>query len=114
MNRANWHQHGTPIPNDAWAASLSPLPNEGLYRVRTSFTCCEKNCRTFEPGLLVQLGYNGEAQPILFLPEWTGQGLGFPERGSVIDADRLQRLEALTVTQGSSAPPPQPAGGLLH
>ncbi|MFL5320131.1 MAG: hypothetical protein ACJ790_10790 [Myxococcaceae bacterium] len=113
LNRVSFHEHGTPIPDDAWASSLEPLRAEGLYRVKGNFTCCEKNCRTFEPGLLVQLGYNGEAQAILFVPEWTASGLGFPERGSVVDAAPLSELEPLNVAQGS-APAPKPAGGLLH
>src|SRR6185436_5605612 len=58
-NRARWHDRGTPIPDPVWAETLQPLAPEGLYRVRETFTCCEKNCRSFEPELLVQLGYNG-------------------------------------------------------
>src|SRR5688500_15702822 len=55
-NRARWHGQGTPIPDEAWAASLEPLLTEGLYRVLESFPCCPKACRSFEADLLVQLG----------------------------------------------------------
>lgn len=113
LNRASFHEHGFPIPNDEWAATLERLPSEGLYRVTGAFSCCAKNCAQFEPGFLVQLGYNGEGAPILFIPEWTAQGLGIPERGIAIDHERLSRLEPLKVAQGS-APQPKPAGGLLH
>lgn len=99
LNRAQWHRHGATIPNDAWAATLEPLPAEGLYRVREAFHCCEKKCRLFEQDLLVQLGYNGEAMPLLFVPEWTASGLAIPETGTQIDTGRLARLAALKVPE---------------
>src|SRR5262245_7482605 len=52
-NRARWHEHGHTIPSTDWADSLVPLPAEGFYRVREEFTCCAKNCRTYEVDLLV-------------------------------------------------------------
>ena len=42
--------------------------------MRDEFTCCSKRCRTYEPGLLVQLGYDGEARALLFVPEWNDAG----------------------------------------
>ncbi len=98
-NRAQWHDHGHTIPSPAWAATLEPLAAEGFYRVREGFTCCAKRCRTFEPELLVQLGYDGEAHAIVFVPEWTTHGLGLPETGTRIDAAHLARLAALTVAE---------------
>ncbi len=100
LNRAQWHERGHTIPSPEWAASLVPLPLEGLYRVRDAFVCCEKRCRTYEPDLLVQLGYNAEAEPLLFLPEWTSSGLAIPEMGAPIDADRVACLVPLKVTAG--------------
>ena len=47
---------------------------EGLYWVRERFFCCEKRCRAFEANQLVQLGYNGEGDALLFVPEWTPGG----------------------------------------
>ena len=98
-NRARWHKHGTPIPNLSWASTLVPVPAEGLYRVREEFTCCDKRCRTYQAEMLVQLGYNGAAEPILFVPEWTSAGLAFPEQGTSIDPTRASKLSALTVAQ---------------
>jgi hypothetical protein len=103
LNRAQWHDSGHTIPSPEWAATLDPLPAEGLYRVRDSFTCCAKKCRTYEADLLVQLGYNAEAEPLLFLPEWTESGLAIPEMGVPIDTDRLRCLSALRVVE--SDPP---------
>jgi hypothetical protein len=101
VNRARWHTKGTPIPDPQWAEHLEPLPAEGLYRVRESFTCCEKRCRTFEEELLVQLGYTGMAEPILFVPEWTATGFHFPTTGSVVDRAQLQRLVPLKVAESA-------------
>ncbi|HYI01391.1 hypothetical protein [Hyalangium sp.] len=99
VNRARWHAHGTPIPNPEWAEHLEPLHSEGLYRVREAFTCCDKRCRTFEEELLVQLGYNGTAEPILFVPEWTPTGLRFPTTGTVVAQGRLDLLVPLKVEE---------------
>ena len=96
-NRAQWRQNGVPLPDEGWALHLEPLAPEGLYRVREAFTCCAKSCRTYEPDLLVQLGYNAAAEPILFVPEWTEAGLALPEQGTPIDADRIARLAPLKV-----------------
>jgi hypothetical protein len=101
VNRARWHTQGTPLPDPQWAENLEPLPAEGLYRVLGSFTCCEKRCRIFEKELLVQLGYNGMAEPILFVPEWTATGLHFPTTGTVVDRPQLQLLTPLKVAEAA-------------
>jgi hypothetical protein len=100
LNRARFSERGVTIEPD-WAERLEPLLAEGLYRVREPFHCCAKRCREFEADLLVQLGYDGAARPILFVPEWTEHGLAIPERGSVIDDDRLAKLDPLKVAQGA-------------
>ena len=99
LNRARWSGTGHTVPSPAWSATLAPLPAEGLYRVRETFTCCVKACRTYEPDLLVQLGYNAEAEPLLFLPEWTDSGLAIPDLGVPIDDDRLRCLAPLRVVE---------------
>lgn len=104
LNRAEWHGQGITVPGPEWSATLAPLAAEGLYAVRETFHCCDKRCVEFKRGQLVQLGYDGEATPILFIPEWTAKGLGFPERGTRLDPDRVQRLERLLVAQAPDAP----------
>ncbi len=96
-NRAQFAANGIPLQDLASAAQLEPLPEQGLYRVTREFYCCEKRCRRFEPELLVQLGYNGAGEAILFAPEWIEGALAFPERGFPIDAQRFQSLAALKV-----------------
>jgi len=103
QNRARFHANGTPLPDPSWAADgLEPLPAEGFYRVVESFECCEKKCRSFERDLLVQLGYDGEARAILFVPEWGPNGFTLPDRGSVVELSRLSSLHAVKVP-GTSA-----------
>jgi hypothetical protein len=84
------------------------LPAEGLYRVREAFDCCAQRCRTFQAQMLVQLGFNGAAEPILFVPEWTREGLAFPAQGFPIDPARASKLELLSVAQAATP------GGQLH
>lgn len=102
-NRAEFSQRGftLPQPYEQNARTLAPLPAEGFYRVREAFFCCAKKCRRFEPGLLVQLGYNGAAEPILFAPELRPEGLELPQSGSSVNASELNKLERLTVTEAA-------------
>lgn len=112
-NRVRWHAHGHTAPGPEWSQTLAPLPPEGLYRVKESFFCCEKKCREYPAEALVQLGYNGEAEAILFVPEWTPVALGFPERGTKIDAAHFGKLSLLNVAQARTEPSALP-GGLMH
>ena len=103
LNRASWQKQGVTLSSPEWAATnLEPLPAEGLYRVRETFACCPKRCRTFEADLLVQLGYDAQATPLLFVPEWTDSGLAIPETGAALDSDRLARLAPLKVVASPS------------
>jgi len=98
VNRARFSKSGTSLPDENLAFTLEPLQAEGLYRVRSPITCCDKLCRTYPKELLVQLGYNVEGEPILFVPQWTGAGLAFPEMGNKLDSDRLAALAPLKVS----------------
>ena len=84
LNRAQWQPRGHTLPDQAVAQHLAPLPAEGLYVVKETFFCCEKRCVEYPPRQLVQLGYGGEATPLLFIPEFSARGLGFPERGQLL------------------------------
>lgn len=112
QNRAQWHAQGVTLPSPDAADALEPLPPEGLYRVHAEFTCCEKRCVTFAPERLVQLGYDAQANALLFLPELTPAGLRFPEQGAVVERARLQHLTRLTVNEAT--PTETLPGGLLH
>lgn len=97
LNRAEFRESGYTLTDPSEASSLEPLRAEGLYRVGASFTCCEQRCVVYQQDQLVQVGYDGSAQPILFLPAWSETGLTFPEVGHLADESQLQRLVELLV-----------------
>lgn len=101
-NRARFREEGMVLPDPALADSLVPLAREGLYRVKVSFVCCAERCMEYAPNQLVQLGYNGKAEAILFLPAWTEAGLAIPSMGNRVDRDRLAKLERLVVREESA------------
>lgn len=105
LNRARFSKRGTTLPDPSLAFTLERLPAEGFYRVLEEFTCCEKNCRTFGPDLLVQLGYNAQAEPILFVPELSDAGVALPQMGTKLARDRLGRLSPLKVATPKGAAP---------
>jgi hypothetical protein len=94
-NRARFEAPGILLPSPEAAEHLEPLAAEGFYRVVEAFECCETRCRRFEPDLLVQLGYDGAAQAILFVPEVVDGALIIPERGTRIDRAQIARLAPL-------------------
>jgi len=96
-NRANFSGKGVPIPATWWAGTLEPLAPEGFYRVREVFHCCDKHCVEFQADQLVQLGYNGEAEPIVFVPELRPEGFVLPTTGVRIDAGRVHNLAPLKI-----------------
>jgi hypothetical protein len=60
----------------------------------------------------VQLGYDGAAQPILFVPELEAAQMALPDRGVRVDAACLEKMVPLLV----AAKPRQPGATelLLH
>lgn len=99
-NRARFDRRGRTIPAEVeiGPALLEKLPPEGLYRVAKSFHCCAKRCRHFDAESLVQLGYDGAAEPLLFVPEMQPSGtVAIPTRGTRIDREMLTRLSQLKV-----------------
>jgi hypothetical protein len=104
LNHAHFSEQGIPIPSPVWAEDLEPLPAEGFYRVSEPFHCCKEKCHLFEADQFVQLGYDAEAHPLLFVPEWTEEGMAIPDTGSAIDADRLSKLSPLKIPQATLPP----------
>jgi hypothetical protein len=96
-NRARLQARGTVLPSREDANSLLPLPREGFYRVSEAFYCCEKRCQRFEPDMLVQLGYDGAGEALLFIPEIIDGMLAVPDRGSRVGLDRLVHTHWLKV-----------------
>lgn len=102
-NEARFEQSGVLLPSPEDAAHLEPLAAQGWYRVAEPFECCDKKCRSFDAELLVQLGYDGAGNAILFIPELVDGTLGVPDRGSRIDRSRIAKLAKLRVTVGTPA-----------
>ncbi len=97
-NRATFQERGHTLTDPGEEVSaLAPLAPEGFYQVVDAFHCCEKECKRFEVDDLVQLGYDASGAPILFVPELIEGVLGVPERGTRIDAARIERLRILRV-----------------
>jgi len=101
-NRAIFHERGTTVPDEDYARTLTPLPPEGFYRVVQGFHCCEQSCTYFEQDQLVQLGYNGDAEPILFVPKQIEGALAVPTSGTKIDVERLSKIKPLKVPNGEA------------
>jgi hypothetical protein len=69
----------------------------------------------FEPEAFVQLGYNGEGRPLLFVPEIASGGIAVPERGTFVDDAALTNLVALHVAdRPGSDDDASGAGGAVH
>jgi len=96
-NRAHFSPRGLPVPAGFDPGAIRPLPPEGFYRVASPFFCCEKQCVRYEPELLVQLGYNGDGQALIFVPELATGAIAIPERGTAINDAALTHITALRV-----------------
>lgn len=116
-NRATFNANGTTVPDDFDPKSIEALRPEGLYRVTSAFYCCAKKCTKFEPDTLVQLGYNGNAQALVFLPEIGARGMNLPTRGSIVEDSELKNLSLLKVAQAANDPQIDislPRGMIVH
>ena len=96
-NRARFEARGHLLPTPDHVRHLEKLPREGFYRVAETFHCCAQKCRRFEPDALVQLGYDGSGQALVFTPQWTHGALAIPERGTRVDRDRIASMSPLRV-----------------
>jgi hypothetical protein len=107
-NRVELQPRGQTLEDPELLRQLEPLPPEGLYRVIEPFFCCERKCREFEAEMLVELGYNGDGHPIVFLPELVDGMLAIPTNGTSIDHTALALLKQLRVATSA------PEGGHIH
>ena len=99
QNRMQVGEKGTLLPNPDDVRYLEPLPPEGLYRVVEAFHCCEKRCREYQPEDLVQLGYDGSGQALLFVPELIDGMFAIPDRGRIVDHHTLDKIRRLRIAQ---------------
>lgn len=101
-NRWRFHPKGH-LVSASYAATLEPLKPEGLYRLREHFH--PDNARVVAANALVQLGYNREAEPLIFYPKPVEgeNAIAFPSRGMKIPAAVYELLEPLD-TRGPHQP----------
>ena len=93
-NRWFWGEPTTPLRSPTWARTLKQLPPEGFYTLHQDLE--------FEGGgkwlknAIVQLGYNGEGQGIIFVAEHrdndTTNALYFSDRGMMVSDEIMARL----------------------
>ena len=106
-NRWFWGEPITPLRSPTWARTLKQLPSEGFYTLPQTLE--------FDGGgkwlknAIVELGYNGEGQGIIFVGQWREDGsdnvLYFSQQGMRVDDDMLAKLvwAPILPTQGEIA-----------
>lgn len=106
-NRAQFDDKGQSLDDPGLVRFLLPLPAEGFYRVAEPFHCCEKLCRRFEEDALLQLGYNADAEPILFVPELVDSMFAVPAKGWKTTLEQVAKMQKLRVpvTRRDALPP---------
>ncbi|MEM7433832.1 MAG: hypothetical protein AAF436_01680 [Myxococcota bacterium] len=107
-NRAEFDARGQVLEDLSLVKALEPLPPEGFYRVLEGFHCCDKKCRRFDEDAMLQLGYNVNAEPILFVPELVDSMLAIPAQGWKTTPEVFGRVRRLHVPISKrDALPPQ-------
>jgi hypothetical protein len=98
-NRAQFEAKGQTLGDPSLVRFLQPLPPEGFYRV--------VECRLFEQDALLQLGYNADADPILFAPELVDSMFAIPAKGWKTTLETLGKVRQVQVpvTTRDTSPP---------
>jgi hypothetical protein len=106
-NRAQFGKKGQMLGDPGLVRFLRPLPPEGFYRVVEAFHCCEKHCRLFQQEALLQLGYNAQGEPILFVPELVDSMFAVPAKGWKTSLESIAQMRqlAVPVTRRDGLPP---------
>ncbi len=108
-NIAEFSERGFTLENLKETKHLEALAGEGYYAVNQSFFCCSKKCREFQPNMLVQLGYDGQATPIVFEPELVDSVLRIGDQGTIIERESIAFLKRLHIparrTKTTARPP---------
>lgn len=116
--RENTHNHWTFADrgylvqgpgSEGFMEAMIALPRQGFYVVQRPIALSDGT--QLPPRALVQVGYNGGGDAILFVPEGHGNGFWFPERGFRFDG--LGIFESLREA-GFDRPAAPVQQGLLH
>ena len=94
-NRWTFKDKGFLVADAAFIEGLEPLKPQGLYRLREHFH--PNDDQVVNTNALVQLGYNGQGDPILFFPTALSgkNGIEFPTSGMKIPPAIFELLEPL-------------------
>lgn len=106
-NRWTFNRRGHLCKDAIWLSTLVRLKPEGFYVLEGPVTI--EGGRMLGTHQLVQLGYNGNAEPIIFFPktdQTRGNDLAFPTAGMKITEAVYQRLAPIDL-RGPHAPAPE-------
>lgn len=98
-NRWHFHGPGILIRGTTWIDTLVRMPDEGFYILRRDLSF--EGGGTMSKDTLVQLGYQNNATPILFVARERSQlaenDLFFSHQGSKISREQLSALQRVNV-----------------
>lgn len=95
-NQWRFQMPGIKIPPASlnWADTLRKVPHEGFYRLKFEFTFGESG--KWLENAIVQLGYNREGDPILFIAQrrnpLVSNDLWFSDKGVKVEFDQLDSM----------------------
>ena len=78
-NKWTFHTHGFLVEDDEFVERMIPLMPEGYYILKEHIHVTEQEI--IPDRTLVQLGYNGKGEGILFPGRFEGNNIAFPEKG---------------------------------
>jgi hypothetical protein len=94
LNRWYWHDPVVSLTDEAWCSTLVTLPVEGFYTLPEEIAFSGGG--RWLKNAIVQLGYNEDGRPIIFIAErhegTKENSLHFSDRGMLIDDSLMVRL----------------------
>lgn len=102
-NKWAFHTGGYLIAREGWVRSLRPMKAEGVYLTSEAFQTTRG--QHVEAGQLVQLGYNRDADPLVFFPrtDKATNSLVFPAQGMKVSTSVYESLRRVS-TRGPQTP----------
>ena len=92
QNKWAFHERGFSVSDAAWCHTLQPVAPEGLYIATAPLEASDD--RVIAEGQLVQLGYNANAEGILFFPRKaeSANALLIPDKGLKVSNALVNKL----------------------
>lgn len=89
-NRWTFHERGWLVRDDSFLLALVPLKPEGFYVTSEHIHITKEEI--LPPRTLLQLGYNRNADSILFVGRFEGNTISFPTQGYSYPSPDVQKL----------------------